>query len=501
MMVMLANPAARERIDSGRERYFIKAGSRWPWSYVKRIGEPCRPPFPFYLAYAAAILRDRGFEVRVLDGVALDLSNEEFIDRVLAHPPDLFLTETAMHSWRHDSLLLRELKARLPRLRIAVAGPHATAAADFILRNEPAVDIVLRGEYEFLAAEAAQILARGAAGDLRRPGIAFREGDGIWVSPEKGFVPDLDRLPRPAVELFPADGASEMSRYDDGICTYRPAVTLHSSRGCPFRCDFCLWNQVMYDNRAYRTFPPRRVVDEMEFVIEKFGAREIYFDDDDFCVSKEHVLEICAEIRQRGLKIPWSCMGDAMVTDEEMVREMAAAGCIFMKFGVESGDREILRNIQKPLDPEKAVQVSRWCRRHGIMTHATFVLGLTGETRESMRRTLRLAHRIRFDYAQVSIATPFPGTRMHDKLVDQEIIPSTDWGSFDGTRACAFSTPELPGEEIAAFRRKFIRSLILHKIIDHGWWRNYLRRNIRLYREYGPGKVLEPLIALFRLSE
>ncbi|MEO5357147.1 MAG: radical SAM protein [Nitrospirae bacterium YQR-1] len=498
LKIMLTNPAVKEKIDDKKERYFIKAGSRWPWSYIKRINEECVPPFPFYLAYSAQILRNEGFDVYTLDGVALNMEKPVFIEKVLTVAPDVLVIETAAHAFMHDVNLAKELKSKLSsNLKIIFTGPHATTFANEIMLNYPHIDIVLRGEYEFLLLEVVKRLQNND--NLRIDGVAYRDNGNLVVSGKKGFIEDINKLPYPAFELFPSEEAPDITRYGDGICTYKPAVTLHSSRGCPFKCNFCLWNQVMYDNRKYRMFSPERVVDEMCYVIENFGAKEIYFDDDDFCINKKHVVDICDEIKARKLKIKWSCMGDAISTDEEMLKVMAEAGCIFMKFGVESGNKDILRQMGKPLEPLKAIQTAEICRKYGIMTHATFVFGLYGDTMDSMRETLALANKIKFDYAQASIATPLPGTRLYDLLIDSGRIKDMDFNNFDGTRSCVVLSEHLSPQQVVAFRKKAIKSMVLHKMADPIWWRNFIRRNAILYKEYGHEKVFSPIYTLFNL--
>jgi len=499
MKILLANPAARESISNTKERFFIKAGSRWPWSYIKSKKEKNRCCFfPFFLAYTANILRKAGYNVQIIDGVAMDMSEIEFLQKVKSFSPDLIVIETATHAINHDLMLCRKLKIILPDSKIVLCGAHATVFAREILESNDCVDFIALGEYEYTILKLIERLDKGT-GNLKIEGLGHKIKSEIWVSDKKGFIEDINSLPFPAFDLFPCNDSPDLTIYRDGICTYWPAVTLHSSRGCPFRCDFCMWNQIMYDNGPYRMFDPKRVVDEMEYVIEKFGAREIYFDDDDFCINKQHVINICNEIKKRRLKVKWSCMGDAMCTDEEMIRIMADAGCIYMKFGVESGSKEILKNIGKPLDPSKAIKVARWCRKYGIMTHATFSLGLDGETRETMRETLRLANKIKFDTAQVSITTPFPGTRYYQKLVERGFLKGQKWDSFDGTTSCTFNTDTLTAREIEVFRKKAIKSIVLHKIIDPIWVWRYLKRSYLLYKNWGLEVVLEPIKALINL--
>lgn len=497
MKVLLTNPATVLSIDENHEKLFIKAGSRWPWTTVRnKKDKNCVAFFPFYLAYSANVLRDRGYDVQVIDGVALNLADEEFIKKVKQIVPDVLVIETTTHAANYDIQLSEKIKSILPKTKIVFTGPHVTVFAREILSENKAIDFITLGEYELTLADLVDRLAKKSE-NYKLDGLAYKKGNEVWVSENKGFIEDIDSLPYPAFELFPTNDNPNLEIYGDGICTYYPAVTLHSSRGCPFKCDFCLWNQVMYDNKKYRMFSPKRVVDEIEYVINNFGAKEIYFDDDDFCVNKRHVLEICDEIKRRNIKTKWSCMGDAMCTDEEMISSMASAGCIFMKFGVESGDKNILKKIGKPLNPEKAVAISKLCRKYKIRTHATFTFGLDGETPETMKATLRLANRIKFDYAQASITTPFPGTRYYDKLVELGRMEKVDWDKFDGTNTCVFNTDLLTSKEIEDFRKKAIRSMILHKIVDPVWVYRYLQRNVLLIKSQGLGSVISPFKALY----
>lgn len=500
MKVLLANPATRESISPNKERYFIKAGSRWPWSYIKNKKERNHCCFfPFFLAYTTSILRNRGHEVHVIDGVALDLHTSDFLEKLKRIEPDLIVIETATHAINHDLTLCEKIKQNLPKTLILLSGAHVTVFAEQILKSSDCIDFIALGEYEYTVLELVERL-QAKLQNFKIKGLGYKTNGELWISDKKGFIEDINTLPYPAFDIFPSNDNPDLAIYGDGICTYWPAVTLHSSRGCPFRCDFCMWNQIMYDNGPYRIFDYNRVVDEMKYVIKNYGAKEIYFDDDDFCINKQHVIDICKEIKKRNLKIKWSCMGDAMVCDEEMIRIMADSGCIFMKFGVESGSKEILKNIEKPLDPARAIKVAQWCRKYGIMTHATFSFGLDGETKETMKETLHLANKIKFDTAQVSITTPFPGTRYYQKLVNKGFLKNKRWDTFDGIMTCAFNTDSLTAKEIETFRKKAIKSMVLHKVIDPIWFWRFLKRNYLLLKNYGMGGVLEPFKALMKLS-
>ncbi len=505
MKVFFGNPATRENINNRFERFFIKAGSRWPWSYNRAKDEHFKTggyPFPFYLAYSAQILINQGYDVTACDGVALNLNDDQFLDRIVKEAPDIFIFETAMHAYRHDMDLVKKIKEIDNKIITIVVGPHSTGYAKELLEEFNQIDFAVRGEYEFAVSEIVECLKSKENFKLKNvDGVAFREDNkSIFVHSEKAYIDKINDLPMPWFKGFPEPKNNILDIYGDGINTYKPAITLHSTRGCPYKCDFCLWVQVMYDNKKYRRFDPKRVVDEMEYVVKEYGAKEIYFDEDNFCVHKKHVISLCEEIKNRNLNVKWSCMGDAMTADEEMIKAMGEAGCIYMKFGVESGNKEILKKIGKPLDPERAVLVSEWCWKYGIMTHATFMFGLTSETKETMQETLDLANRIKFDYAQASIATPFPGTRMYQKaLENNEIDQRYGNEKFDGTQSSVMRTKGLKPEEIVNFRKKAIRSMVFNKLKNPVWWKHAIKHNSIKLRYHGLSRVLSPIRAYLNL--
>jgi anaerobic magnesium-protoporphyrin IX monomethyl ester cyclase len=483
--VLLANAPTRIPTGNGRERFFVKAGSRWPFSIEKPVDESCRyVPFPFGLAYLAALLERDGVEVLVHDGVALNTRDEDLLSYADQCRPQVVFMETTTPTVEHDLALCRQLKARTGAV-IALGGAHATSFAEPILREHPEVDWILTGEYELNAQRA--IAAWRAGGDAALDGLAglvraqvLPDGTRrIVVGPPGAPIEPLDQLPMPARHLFPTREVPAVWPYWDGFCRHRPAIQMHASRGCPFRCTFCLWVSVMYGNGPYRTFSPRRVVDEMEQAIRQHGAKEIYFDDDIFTAREAHVLAICDEIRARQLRVPWSVMGDAMAVTERAIDAMAGAGCIGMKLGIESANRHVLEQARKPVRLEKVRNVVAWCGRGGIKTHATITFGLPGETRESMQETLDFCCALSVDSIQFSVATPFPGTAYYESVRTSGHLLDARWSDFDGSRAAVVRTEGLRAEEIAEFAARAPSRWLRARLRDPAW----LRRQTRYLRE------------------
>ncbi len=467
MKIFLTNPPCRIPLKGNRERYFIRAGSRWPFSVIKKRAAPLDYlPFPFYLAYTAALLEKNNFQVETLDSIALNQKEEEFLQEVRQSSPDIILFETSTPTIKKDLMLAKKIKGELS-CTICLAGAHVSHFPKTILKNNRYIDYVFLREYEinFLNFCLA-IRNKSALNHLK--GIAFRDKDQIVIK-KCELIDPLDDLPMPAWHLFPSRKKANPTLYWDAFCQYKPAVQLHASRGCPFRCNFCLWNQVIYRNGKYRTFHPQRIVDEMEYVQKRYDAKEVYFDDDTFTGNKEHVLLICDEILKRNLKIYWSIMGDAMITDQEMLIKMAQAGCIGMKFGVESGNEEILKKIGKPINFERIKKVAHLCSKFHIKTHATFTFGLLNETRETMNQTLNFAKELDVDSVQFSINTPFPGTRFYQEAKQKKMILTNDWSQFDGSNNAVANFENVTNEEVEKMYCHSSSSWLKHKLQDPQW--------------------------------
>jgi len=441
MKILLLNPPWL--CDDGRVG--IRAGSRWPHT-VEKIYDGDTVPFPFFLGYSAALLRDAGFEVRVIDGVTARQSLDEFWAEVKAFPPDIALLETSTPSFQYDLGIARRLKEDYPECRFVLSGPHVTVFWRETLRAHQFVDAVLIGEYEETILEFARAVAAGAdPGSVE--GVAVRrEGEPV-SSGRHRLIADLDELPFPARDLMPIEG------YNDWFCKLRPNVQLLSSRGCTFGCSFCVWPQVMFGGRNYRARDPKKVVDEIEHLETHYQFREYYFDDDSININPKHLAGICDEILERSLGVVWSCMGNTGTLNESLVEKMARSGCEGIKLGAETGNEELLRALNKGTTVRKTKEAFSLCRKYGIRTHGTFTLGLPGETRETMKQTADLIFELDPDTIQISLVTPFPGTSLYEDVKAKGGV-ADDWSKYVGTTTSVMGNKELPTEEIQQFMKE-----------------------------------------------
>ena len=468
MKILLANPAYRKEIGKGYEQYFFCAGSRCPWSLVKPKEElPRYAMFPFMMGYTAAILEENNFQVEAIDAIPLNLSESEFLDQVYLSEPDVILFEPVTTSIQYIAGLA-ELLAQKLNVIIVFTGSHVTALPEDCLKTYPCIDYILRGEYEFSFLELVKALELGSSINSSIDGIVFRSDGEIIVTP-KATIPDLDCLPFPARHLFPSIRNSDLGLYHDGFCQNRPAIQMHSSRGCPFRCDFCLLTQVIYKQGVYRVFSSQRVVDEMKHIRNHHNAGEIYIDDDTFTGSKRHVLDICNLISEQKLNIPWSAMADAMLCDEEMILAMKNAGCIGLKFGLESANQNILQQIKKPLKTDKLSRLVQLCNKLKIKTHVSVSFGHLGETHVSIKETMDYVLSLSSDSIQFSLATPYPGTTFYKQVRQLGLLPETDWSMYDPTHSSIVNLPGIDSAALKAFEAKAHRLWLKRKLFNLSW--------------------------------
>ncbi len=386
------------------------------------IGETPSPPLG--LAYLAGALEAAGIEVRVLDLVVTP-GGERRLERLLAEfdPQVAGLTAVTMNVDR-ALVLAAAIKRLQPAILTVLGGPHASFCAAETLAACPALDVVVRGEGEETLLELCRAVER------RRPlaavrGITFREAGRLRSTPERPLLPELDRLPLPARHLLP------LGRYRAlGL-----SVSMTTSRGCPHRCIFCVGRRMV--GARVRLHGVRRVVDELA-ALSALGFPQINLADDWFTADARRCLAVCDEILARGLSIRWTSFARADSVSEELLSRMKAAGCTAVSFGLESANDAILRTARKRITREQARAAVEACRRAGITAMASFILGLPGETPETIRETLAFGEELAARGLQYGfhLLAPFPGTEVRERSATLGLrILTDDWSRYDANRA------------------------------------------------------------------
>ena len=442
MKIFLANAPWRKQ-----GFYGVRAGSRWP-HFEKDASQYM--PFPFFLAYATSLLRKNGFTPLLVDAIAEDIDDESFLSRIKSFKPDVIFFEISSISLNTDITMLQKVRQLTGDTTcIVFGGAHHTLGDPAFLVEHAELDFAISGEYEFPLLYLMQALRDGSSLESI-PALARRINDyDIHITPRSTVQPNLDDFPWPARDMLP------MERYNDrpgGIPA--PSLQLLASRGCPFGCIFCAWPQLMYGGKSYRTRSPAtwwmksKHVSNVS-VLNPFISTTILL-----TLERRRILSLCHEIKERNLGLPWAVMARADQMDRELLVTLKDAGLTALKYGVESGSQDILKMACKDLNLSKVMETVRITRELGIHYHLTFMLGLPGETTETARQTIDLALELDPDSLQLSIATPFPGSRFHNMLLEKGHLVSTNPDQYDGYHNSVVRTDALTHEEIIDLRNE-----------------------------------------------
>ena len=293
--------------------------------------------YPIFLAYSASQLIGAGHEVSYIDSVIQDYDMNQTLIEARRAEPDAIFMETTTPSIEADYANLTQLK-QATRAKVIVGGPHATYFHRSVLEECPAIDVVIRHEFDTKIARVVSNLD-----DLEAvSGITYRNGNGISDNGDGEFEHDLDSVPFPNRDIVP------WSWYLEAWYSRRPFMNMMTSRGCPYHCSFCLWPQSMYGHKQ-RFRSVDNVIEEIRFLVNRYGVKELNIDDGTFTTNKARVIEFCQKLRDLDAGLIWTCNGRVDNLDDEMLAEMKKSGCKMIRLGVESGSQEVLDSIRKGL--------------------------------------------------------------------------------------------------------------------------------------------------------
>jgi hopanoid biosynthesis associated radical SAM protein HpnJ len=410
---------------------------------------------------------------RLLDAPPHGVTPDETVR--IARDYDFLVLFTSTVGFDNDVALARKMKAAKPDLKIAFVGPHVQLKPD-CLRTCPEIDFIVTGEFDYSVVEYAQGKPLSQI-----PGAGYRQNGGIHLNPARAQLQteDLDRLPF-ATEVYHRDLTIE--NYNVPFLLH-PFVAFYTSRGCPALCTFCLWPQTL-SGHAWRVRSSENVAREVRQALRLFPqAKEFFFDDDTFNIRKDRVLELCAKLKPLGFR--WSCTA-RVNSDYETLKAMADAGARLFIVGFESGDPQILKNIKKGATVEQARAFAKNCKKVGIRIHGDFIIGLPGETKETIQRTIDFAKELDVETIQVSIAHAFPGTELYEQLHGKSFMQTEAIADGGGHQLPHIEYPGLPREEMMAAVNRFydsyyFRPRVVWRIVRDALWDSHERQ--RLYKE------------------
>jgi hopanoid biosynthesis associated radical SAM protein HpnJ len=392
MRTLFLNPPSFEGFDGG-------ASSRWP--ATREIESYW---YPVWLCYPAGMLPDS----KVVDAPPHKISIEQTV--AMANDFELLVLFTSTPGFHVDVKMAEMMKDTNPKLKVAFVGPPVTVEPETSLRTSPAIDFVVRREFDYQIAD----YAKGTpVEDL--PGVSFRKNGHIVNNAERAPIENLDELPWVS-KVYQRD--LDVRRYNVPFLL-NPYISLYTSRGCPAMCTFCLWPQT-HSGHRWRLRSTDDIAREVAYANETFPyVKEIFFDDDTFNYQKARTIELCKKLKP--LNFTWSCTS-RVTTDYDTLKAMKDSGCRLLVVGYESGDQQILKNIKKGATIDMALRFTDNCKKLGLVVHGDFIIGLPGETRETIRKTIDFAKRLDTETIQVSLASPYPGTEFYDYVKNNGLI-------------------------------------------------------------------------------
>lgn len=379
------------------------------WCAGKRIAGATVPPFS--LIQLATVLKQDGNDVTFIDAQAEQRSREEIAKEVDGF--NLIICSTSTMSFTEDADYLLEVKRRNPGLKSVILGSHPTFMPQFALEHE-GVDFIVRREPEYIIRDLARSLSRGEGEDDWGliGGLGFRHSNGEkLINDFHPFIKDLDELPYPNVDYLP-----EGIHYFNPLVQRMPYMTATTSRGCPAKCTFC--TAPYFDGEKLRFQSAEYVVGLIKYLIGK-GFKEVYFRDDTFFVKKKRDHALCEQIIEEKLDISWIANARVAMMDPDTMDLAKRAGCHTLKFGIESGNQEILDRMRKGYKVQQAVDIFRHANKIGMHTHAHVMLGNPGDTRETIQQTIDFVKDLNPTTATFGICTPYPGTPLFAEVAQK----------------------------------------------------------------------------------
>jgi len=417
MKTLFLNPPSFDRFDSAGARFAATRKTRSLW-------------YPAWLGYAAALVPNS----QLIDSPATNTTLDHLLKIIKKF--DLIVIYTSTPSINNDLQVAQSLKKTHPQAKIVFTGPHVSVLDKQTLKSSPAIMAVARQEFDYTILELSQ---KKPLSKIK--GLTYRKGSQIIRNPNRPPVHNLDKLGFVS-KVYQRD--LPINRYHLPFCLH-PYLAIYAGRGCPARCIFCLWPQT-FTGRIYRKRSVKNVIKEINWIKKNLPQiKEIFFDDDTFTINQSWVKEFCQAIKP--LHITWSVNARANLP-YNLLKTMKDAGCRYLIVGYESGNQQILKTMQKGVTLEQMKKFTHHAHQAGLMTHGDFILGLPGETKQTINQTLKFAKSLDCDTIQVSIATAFPGTELYSLCQKKGYLTKPASVDKKGYQLPTISYPKLSSKDI-----------------------------------------------------
>ncbi|MBN1353342.1 MAG: cobalamin-dependent protein [Candidatus Omnitrophica bacterium] len=432
MRILLVNPSIRQEKTGHYDPGIERARGSYP-----SLG----------LLYIAAVLREKGHDVRVFDMDAEREPKRKLAELIDNFEPPVIGIHVMTWTFHQADEIARFVKKKNPKTVLIAGGAAVTSMPEAFMKYS-AFDFGVIGEGEETVVELADAICRNR--DMRGiKGIIFRASNDIIKNPSRPFIENLDTVPAPARNLV------RLERYYDVFTARSRFATVVTSRGCPYKCVYCDRTNRM--GHRWRSFPNARIVEEIKELKDFYKIDEIMFFDDEFVTDPHKTMELCEMISGSGLDVVWECRARVDVVTPGLLKAMKKAGCYRIRYGFESGDDGILGVLKKDITVKQSLACAEMTKDAGIEIFGYFMLGCPSETDKTMEKTLKLALEIDPEFAVFSKVMLIPGSQLFDWAVSKKLVAPDYWDRFfagnAGNRTPTISTKDLPEERVDAFIR------------------------------------------------
>lgn len=387
------------------------------------------------LAYLAAIAPS-SLSVEIIDCIAEKIKWPEFIQLLEKKKPKYIVSHVITSTATNDFRVFKEAK-QYGTITITM-GPHVTELPKESLRENPCLDFIIMQECEYTFRELIKNLENNSFDLSKILGLAWRKNNQIRINDKRPFIENLDELPIPRHDLMPID------KYVFPFMASKFTFVI-SSRGCPYPCTFC--RQPIMWERKFRTRSAESIMNELRF-LKKAGINNFIFHSDTFTMNKEVVKKLCAMMIEEKLNLNWACNSRVDTIDEDTLKLMKEAGCWMIAYGFESGSEKILKNCEKMATVEQGKKMAWLTNKIGIKIYGYFIIGLIGETKETIEETINFSKKLPITFAIFHVASPYPGTKFYNQVVENGWLANKKWEDINQGGTSPINYEQLSGEEI-----------------------------------------------------
>lgn len=421
---------------------------------------PASPPLG--LLQIGAVLEKMGQDVRLIDVDIEGINREKLHSIINDFHPDLVGITSVTATFNQALEVAQEIK-NLRDISIVLGGIHATVDPAGAIAH-PNIDFLIKGEGEITICELVKVLEAGSSHFEDIKSLWYKKDSMVYHNENRELIPDLDSIPYPAFHLL-----KSLNPYLPADAIKAPVAPIITTRGCPFNCTFCCTKQIF--GRKVRARSVKNVVNGIEILVKRYGVREIDIMDDCFTYNKDRVLKFCTEIKRRNYKLAF-CFSNGIRADQvdyEMLKALKDIGLRYVMFGVESGDSQILKNIKKGIKLDSIREAFRIAKSLKLETWACFIIGLPGDTDQTIRQSIDFAKELDPDFAKFLILKPFPGTEVFEELRNKGLIINFNYDYFGVYTKPIHHLPGMNGEKMSEWQRKATREFYLRpsKIFKH----------------------------------